>query len=80
MYEKDTCASNFDDNNDNYYRPEENTYLGEFNTGLDQIGISCFKTDDSKIIIRFFGGTISDSAITREIKVDVTHNGAYYLE
>lgn len=55
-----------------HYGPEENTYLGDFNSNGGQIGISYFTNDDSQLIIRFFGVSSDE--------VDITKDGAYYLE
>ena len=61
------------------YGPEENTYYGEFNDGIDRIGISYFTTDDTKLLIRLEISFAPDGA-TKEAEVVVTQDGTYYLE
>ena len=53
------------------YGPDENTYVGTYNSNNDQIAISYFTTDESKIMIRFFGGSTTDS------EIDITRDGEY---
>lgn len=62
-----------------HYGPDENTYYGEFNNGIDRIGISYFKTDDTKLVIRLEVG-IAPDGITKEAEVEVIQDGTYYLE
>ena len=62
-----------------HYAPDENTYYGEFNNGIDRIGISCFTKDDTKLLIRLEIGSSSDGS-SKEAEVEVTQDGEYYLE
>ena len=61
------------------YGPEENTYYGEFNDGIDRIGISYFTTDDTKLLIRLEISFAPDGT-TKEAEVVVTQDGTYYLK
>lgn len=62
-----------------HYGPDENTYYGEFNNGIDSIGISYFTTDDTKLLIRLGIGNAPDGS-AKEIEVEITNDGEYYLE
>ena len=55
------------------FPPEENTYYGEFNDGIDRIGVSYFTTDDTKLVLRLEIGIAPDS-ITKEAEVEVTQD------
>lgn len=62
-----------------HYGADENTYYGEFNNGIDRIGVSYFTTDDTRLVLRLEIG-IAPDGITKEAEVEVTQDGVYYLE